>query len=175
MKKDAPASLTLEELCAEVETRLRRTGILEGQPDGRVSAAPDARTVRYYTTLGLLGRPRIVDRQARYGPRHVLQLVAVKALQAAALPLAEIQERLYGRSDRELESLLASLGEERRRRAPEVQPVRWREVVVEPGLKILAEEKWLVTGDVSALLNKVGAAVAALGKAPRGQNGGSQS
>src|SRR2546426_11199811 len=100
---------SLEELSEEVERQLARRGLLGAAPDPRVSAAPDARTVRYYTTLGLLDRPTIVARQARYSQRHVAQLLGVKALQAAAMPLAEIQQRLYGRSDAELEALVSSL------------------------------------------------------------------
>lgn len=154
--------LTLEGLCEAVGKELDRRGLRDAQQDGRVSAAPDPRTVRYYGTLGLVDRPTIVDRQARYGARQVLQLVAIKALQGASLPLADIQERLYGRSDRELEALLDALSRERRRRAPAVRPVRWREVTIEPGLKILAEEGWGVTADPSLLLKRLGAAVAAL-------------
>src|SRR5438477_1109261 len=110
MRPAAEISLSLPELSSEVATALSRLGLLGAAPDARVSAAPDARTVRYYTTLGLLDRPTIVGRQARYGRRHVRQLLAVKALQAGALPLAGIQQRLYGRSDAELEALVRSLG-----------------------------------------------------------------
>src|SRR5438270_2788419 len=108
MKPDA-ASYALEELSAEVERLLSARGLLSAQGDPRVSAAPDARTVRYYTTLGLLDRPAIIGRQARYSARHLHQLLAIKALQAAGLPLAQIQERLFGRSDAELQRLVASL------------------------------------------------------------------
>jgi DNA-binding transcriptional MerR regulator len=64
---------------------------------------PDARTVRYYTTLGLLDRPAAMrGRTALYGRRHLLQLVAIKRLQARGLSLAEVQARLVGRTDRVL-------------------------------------------------------------------------
>src|SRR5437867_10515760 len=102
MAQAASDPFTLEELSAEVERELGERGLLGAAPDPRVSAAPDARTVRYYTTLGLIDRPTIVGRQARYGRRHLRQLVAIKALQAGALPLAEIQQRLYGRTEAEL-------------------------------------------------------------------------
>src|SRR5438552_3672254 len=104
------ASWTLEELSNEVARRLAELGLLEAQADGRVSAVPDARTVRYYTTLGVLDRPAIAGRQARYGRRHLLQLLAIKALQGASLPLGEIQARLYGRSEAELEATIAAAG-----------------------------------------------------------------
>src|SRR3954468_23202684 len=103
----AEPSYSLDELSAEVERLLRFHGLIgAAYPDARVSAAPDARTVRYYTTLGLLDRPSIVGRQARYGQRHLLQLLAIKGFQVRGLPLAEIQERLYGRSDAELQGLI---------------------------------------------------------------------
>src|SRR5437762_5194630 len=117
MRPAAEISLSLPELSSEVATALSRLGLLGAAPDARVSAAPDARTVRYYTTLGLLDRPRIEGRQARYGERHLLQLLAIKALQAVDLPLAEIQQRLYGRSDAELKALVDSLAAEARAHA----------------------------------------------------------
>src|SRR3954464_15904694 len=104
--------MTLDELSERVAAELAGRGRLGAAPDARVSAAPDARTVRYYTTLGLLDHPRIEGRKALYGERHVIQLLAIKALQAFDLPLAEIQQRLYGRSDAELQALVQSLATE---------------------------------------------------------------
>lgn len=67
---------------------------------GRVTGVPDGRLIRWYTTIGLLDRPAIgADRYARYGHRHLLQVVAVKRLQAQGLPIAEIQSRLAGATD----------------------------------------------------------------------------
>src|SRR5688500_15727052 len=64
---------------------------------GRIRAIPDARSIRYYTTLGLLERPAAMDgRTALYDERHVEQLVAIKRLQAEGLSLAEIQTKLHG-------------------------------------------------------------------------------
>jgi DNA-binding transcriptional MerR regulator len=71
--------------------------------NGQVRAVPDVRTIRYYTTLGLIDRPAAMQgRTALYGWRHLLQLVAIKRLQASGLALVEIQSRLLGRSDAEL-------------------------------------------------------------------------
>jgi hypothetical protein len=98
---------SLEQLSDEVAGELARRDLLGSAPDARVSAAPDARTVRYYSTLGLLDRPWIENRQARYGERHVWQLLAIKALQSLELPLAQIQQALYARSDAELRQLIA--------------------------------------------------------------------
>ena len=74
----------------------------------RVRAVPDTRTIRYYTTLGLIDRPdEMRGRTAYYGPRHVLQLVAVKRLQADDLTLSDIQEQLTALTPKKLESLAA--------------------------------------------------------------------
>jgi hypothetical protein len=47
-----------------------------------------------------------VGGQARYGYRHLLQLVAIKLLQARFLPLGRIQQHLYGQPDAGLEALI---------------------------------------------------------------------
>ncbi|MCW5951685.1 MAG: MerR family transcriptional regulator [Propionibacteriaceae bacterium] len=71
----------------------------------RVNDVPNERLVRWYSTIGLVDRPRIGrGRTARYGERHLAQLVAVKRLQAQGQPLAEIQRRLLGATDAELRS-----------------------------------------------------------------------
>jgi DNA-binding transcriptional MerR regulator len=164
MMTEQPMPLTLEELSNEVASHLEQHGLLGAQQDHRVSSVPDARTIRYYTTLGLLDRPRMDGRQARYGRRHVLQLLAVKALQGASMPLSEIQSRLYGRSDAELTALLASLSEERvvRKEEESVRPLIWRELVIEPGLRLMVEEGWTLKADRSTLEERIRAVLSAL-------------
>lgn len=77
-----------------------------GPPNDRVRDVPDRRTIRYYTTLGLIDRPaEMRGRTAYYGARHLRQLVAIKRLQAQGLSLAEVQRRLYGLPDPELARL----------------------------------------------------------------------
>jgi DNA-binding transcriptional MerR regulator len=81
-----------------------------GAPNGRVRDVPDRRTIRYYTTLGLLNRPaEMRGRTAMYGRRHLLQLVAIKKLQARGLSLAEVQRSLVGQPDAALERLAGPL------------------------------------------------------------------
>ena len=168
--KNPDATLTLDELSQEVARLLEDKALLEAQADRRVAAAPDARTVRYYGTLGLVDRPSIVEREARYGQRHVLQLVAVKALQARGLPLAEIQARLYGRSNSELETLLSAVQQERPRPAG-IRALRWREVTVEPGLKVMVEDGWAPRSSSAALEERIRAALAALSTPEGGSHG----
>jgi hypothetical protein len=97
--KDSGATLwSIDELGAEV-ARALSTGYA-GASSGRVRDVPDLRTIRYYTTLGLIDRPaEMRGRTALYGPRHLLQLVAIKKLQARGLSLAQVQEQLVGAGD----------------------------------------------------------------------------
>jgi DNA-binding transcriptional MerR regulator len=163
-------NLTLDDLCADVTRLLQKHRLLDRQQDGRVSSAPDARTVRYYQQLGLVDSPRIVDREARYGWRQVLQLLAVKALQQMGLPLAQIQKRLIARTDAELEQVLRALAEDRNVRPKPPQTVAWREVVLEPGVRLMVEDGWSAPKDTEALARRIAATLAALSNAP--QNGG---
>lgn len=170
MVRTGPA-FSLEELSAEVAQKLAHHGLLGAAPDARVSAAPDARTVRYYTSLGLLDRPRIEARQARYGPRHVLQLLAIKALQSADLPLSDIQQRLYGRSDGELERLVELLAAQAQDAVAEVPALQLREILLEPGLRLVVEDGWKPR-DAAALEQRIRAVVAALHGPVRGPGNG---
>jgi DNA-binding transcriptional MerR regulator len=96
---------TLDELCAQAALALAVD--YAGQASGRVRDLPDRRTVRYYTTLGLLDHPVMLLRRrlGLYGRRHLLQLVAVKRLQANGLSLSEVQSRLLGRTDAALQEV----------------------------------------------------------------------
>ena len=95
---------TIEELGTRVALALSVD--YEGPSNGRVRGVPDQRTIRYYTTLGLIDRPEAMrGRVALYGRRHLLQLVAIKRLQARGMTLAELQERLVGQSNAALEKL----------------------------------------------------------------------
>jgi DNA-binding transcriptional MerR regulator len=95
---------TLASLCERARTALEAGSV--GQTNGQVRDIPDERTVRYYTTLGLLDRPAAMrGRVALYGRRHLLQIVAIKRLQARGLKLAAIQRELLGIPDRALEKI----------------------------------------------------------------------
>src|ERR1700737_611151 len=95
---------TLDELCEQVAKALE--GESPAALDGRVREVPDRRSIRYYTTLGLLDRPaEMRGRTAYYGPRHLLQLLAIKRLQSRGLALAAIQQHLLGLTDAALRRL----------------------------------------------------------------------
>ncbi|MCW2643849.1 MAG: hypothetical protein JWP76_6155, partial [Dactylosporangium sp.] len=85
---------TLDELLDRVRAALAEAEY-PGAPNGRVRDVPDRRAVRWYATTGLVDRPAAMrGRQALYGPRHLLQLVAVKRRQAEGRSLAQIQAEL---------------------------------------------------------------------------------
>jgi DNA-binding transcriptional MerR regulator len=136
--------LSLDELTTEVSRMLQEYGLSNAQLDHRVSAVPDVRTIRYYTTLGLLDRPIIEPpRQAKYKSRHVWQLLAIKALQGAQLSLAEVQSRLYGLSEDELKAVVEAVKGSITRvdsQQSDVQSVIWREFMLAPGLKVMVAE-----------------------------------
>jgi DNA-binding transcriptional MerR regulator len=120
-----------------------------GAPNGRVRDLPDRRSIRWYATTGMVDRPLgMRGRTALYGPRHLLQLVAIKRRQAAGRTLAEIQQELAGAPDEALAAvarvpgrLLTTDGAE-----PETvtRPPFWKQAPVsfdispEPGLPLPA-------------------------------------
>jgi DNA-binding transcriptional MerR regulator len=98
------ASWTLEELGARVAEALAID--YPGPSNGQVRAIPDRRTIRYYASLGLIERPGASrGRTALYGRRHLLQLVAIKRLQARGCSLQQVQEQLLGIAAAALEQL----------------------------------------------------------------------
>lgn len=98
------ALMTLPELCSAIVLALATD--YAGSGSDRTRDVPDARTIRYYTTLGLLDRPaEFRGRTALYNRRHLLQLVAIKRLQAKGNTLSQIQSQLLGISPGQLEKL----------------------------------------------------------------------
>ncbi|SDL69202.1 MerR HTH family regulatory protein [Nonomuraea maritima] len=94
---------TLGELAGHAARALRADA--SPPANGRVRDLPGERLIRWYTTIGLIDPPLARrGRVAQYGRRHLLQLVAVKRLQAAGRSIAEIQAALAGATDRMLEA-----------------------------------------------------------------------
>lgn len=95
---------TIRQLATQVAEALAAGA--PGAPNGRIREIPDQRTIRYYTTLGLIDRPAAMEgRTALYGRRHFLQIVAIKRLQGRGLSLVEVQKALAGASDERLRQL----------------------------------------------------------------------
>lgn len=158
------ASYSLNELTERVAHLLDERGLTGVQQDQRVSAAPDKRTIRYYTTLGLLDRPKIEGRQAKYSDRHVLQILAIKSLQGVSLPLAEIQSLLLGSTDAELRHVVENVAEsvkvkEKLTKRESMQVRSLIELDLAPGLKIVAERDWESSMSKELLLDRFRAAL----------------
>jgi DNA-binding transcriptional MerR regulator len=101
------AHWTIQELAEAVNAwcRDRRLEPANGQTASELSA----RTLHYYRSSGLLDAPESGGGRG-YGRRHLLQLKAIRVLQAQGLPLSRIQQLLFGRSDAELKQIVVSVG-----------------------------------------------------------------
>src|SRR5258708_39604412 len=98
---------TIQELAEEVNAWCRDRAL---QPaNGPTASELWARTLHYYRSVGLLDAPESGAGRG-YGGRHLLQLKAIRILQAQGLPQSRIQQLLFGRSDKELEQIAESLG-----------------------------------------------------------------
>lgn len=102
---------------SELERRVHRA--LARHRNKKVRSPLSERTIRYYGALGLLDPPALMEgRVALYGRRHLLQLVAIRRLQAEqGLSLVEIRDRLGNLSERKLETIaqVPRLGPDARR------------------------------------------------------------
>src|SRR5579864_8798928 len=102
---ESERSYTIAELADASAAALDALGI--AARNGQVRDRPDIRTIRYYGTLGLIDPPtEMTGRTARYGGRHLMQVLAVKAVQARGDSLADAQRTLVGASDEELRSAI---------------------------------------------------------------------
>jgi DNA-binding transcriptional MerR regulator len=96
----ARAGVARSELARADMTRAAMARPSPARANGRVRDVPNERLVRWYVTVGLVDPPLSRrGRVARYGRRHLLQLVAVKRRQAEGRSLAEIQAELAGATD----------------------------------------------------------------------------
>lgn len=97
--------LTLEELVDAAEELLREVAPV--QQRYKVTARPDVRTIRYYTSQGLLPKPVGYDGgRARYALTHLLRLLWIKKLQAEHLTLARIKRELKKANDADVRRAL---------------------------------------------------------------------
>ncbi|HEX7084808.1 MAG TPA: MerR family transcriptional regulator [Vicinamibacterales bacterium] len=72
------------------------------------AAGVTPRTVHYYIQQGLLPPAGERGPGARYGEEHLLRLVAIRRLQRAHLPLAEIRRQLEHATESDLRALAES-------------------------------------------------------------------
>lgn len=133
------ADLSIEEL---VELAGRWTpAVAAGQSRHKVTEVPTERTLRYYVTMGLIDRPLGYEgTRARYGFRHFLQVLSIKALQARYFPLRKVRSMITGRPDAELEGVLLRMeGDLREGATPEEK--EQIEAAAEAAVHIVVGEK----------------------------------
>jgi DNA-binding transcriptional MerR regulator len=107
------SSFTLPRLIAILKEQIPQ--IVPEQTRYRVSTIPTPRTIRFYTARGLVDKPTGREAQsALYGYRHLLQILAVKYLQANYLPLLKIRTLVGNATNRDLEQLM-----------PDIAPATW--------------------------------------------------
>lgn len=99
------ALLSLDELVAKANELLPH--ILPEAEKLRQSEL-NPRLVRHFATLGLVDEAGRYGREARYGARHLLQLLVVRRLMAEGSTTSGVKKLIEGASDAELESLLLS-------------------------------------------------------------------
>ncbi len=96
------ASHTVEQLAEAVNQWCDEHGVAPAS--GQVGERMTERNVRYYRTLGLVDAP-LSGGGTGYGEKHLLQLVAIRLLQAQGLPLNRIRDLLFGRTLEELRQI----------------------------------------------------------------------
>lgn len=90
-KYEGREDLRLDELLDAANSLME--AVAPVQPSDRVTETLSERTLRYYISQGLVDRPSGKEgSSALYGYRHLLQLLALKRLQASYLPVKKIRE-----------------------------------------------------------------------------------
>ena len=104
------------------------------QSRGTVTSVPDERTIRYYLAEGLIQPSDQRQGTASvFGYVHLLQLVAVKKLQAEHLPIRKIRELVTGKGEEELESLIG-IGNYSSKRGADNDAKRYLESLLAPSM-----------------------------------------
>jgi DNA-binding transcriptional MerR regulator len=104
------------------------------QKRGTVSLVPDERTIRYYLAEGLIQPADEKQGTASvFSYKNLLQLVAVKKLQAEHLPIRKIRELVTDKDEQHLESLLGVSGSVRKR-TDDKEAKRYLESLLVPSL-----------------------------------------
>jgi DNA-binding transcriptional MerR regulator len=146
----------LDDFLDTIAAELTRLGIS--------ATPPDRRTIRYYATVGVLDRPTLSGREARYADRHLAQVLALKKLQAHGVRLAAISQRLTGASTAELAELATGGVPEWPSPEPVPTPTRTRPtesfsvrhqsvVTLAPGVHLVVDDTTLTPTEAATLTN----------------------
>jgi DNA-binding transcriptional MerR regulator len=110
-----PSSYSVSELAEQVNGWCEEHEI--SPANGQAGEVVTERNIRFYRTSGLLDAPEGGGGHG-FGEKHLLQLIAIRLLQAQGLPLRRIRELLYGRSLTDLRQIQRRGLAERRRSGP---------------------------------------------------------
>jgi DNA-binding transcriptional MerR regulator len=173
------ARLSLEELVSAANNLL--PDVLPNDiADQRLKEELTPRLVRHYASQGSLEEPQKEGREARYTYRHLLQLLALRRLQAEGHRTGAVAPLTSAMSDSELEKLLGGQsqvaltqssnsaldflqslrsGGGQPAAGPSVNPVnketRWVHHKLAPGLKLEIREDFRVPNDLAPLLKQI--------------------
>jgi DNA-binding transcriptional MerR regulator len=108
-KYEGREDLRLDELLVAANSLME--AVAPVQPSDRVTETLSERTLRYYISQGLVDRPSGKEGvSALYGYRHLLQLLALKRLQASYLPVKKIREIVPESTNDELRAIVLGGG-----------------------------------------------------------------
>lgn len=131
--------------------------------NGQAASELTGRTLHYYRGVGLLDAPETGAGRG-YGQRHFFQLIAIRILQAQGLPLSRIQQLLFGRSDEELEKIVASArkaasgaasGAASFRHQPFVSPETWTTYPLDDQLFLVARDRRVLSAGQLEAIRKI--------------------
>jgi DNA-binding transcriptional MerR regulator len=127
--------------------------------NGQAASELTGRTLHYYRSAGLLDGPETGAGRG-YGQRHFFQLAAIRILQAQGLPLSRIQQLLFGRSDEELEKIVASAGKVASgaasfRHQPFVSPETWTTYPLDDQLFLVARDRRVLSAGQLEAIRKI--------------------
>lgn len=101
-------SFTMPEFIAIIREQL--PSVAAKQTRYRVTEIPSERTIRFYTANKLVDKPLAREgSSARFGYRHLLQVLAIKYLQSQYLPLVKIRSLVDNVSNRDLELIIPEI------------------------------------------------------------------
>lgn len=129
---------SLAELAGAVNEWCLKSGLKPA--NGQVGESLTERNIRFYRTAGIVDGPRTGGGRG-YDERHLLQLTAIRILQAQGIPLRRIRELIYGRSLAELREIRDRGRSEAARTTP-------------PNLAFAPGESWqllAITGEIALL------------------------